>query len=442
MKKHLFLLLIIPYQLLAQEINNLQDLKDSMGLPFDEQHSAKADRGVIAIYDSVHLFMYDTTDREFELNGRIIDIVYDGTRKTSEMQQKLVNGSWENFYFFRYFYSASGDADTTVRMKWLDEQWIYDYRIIRSLNADNNELSNLQQFWIDYEWRNSSARYLEYNEQGFVISLTYKNADANGVLVESVRHLTTYYTAYQVYTKTRQSWEQGTWIDEFRTVYKYIDNQRDTALYQYWIDGSWQTDYLDKYTYDAENMLDTIYSFNHESNFENNRISAYEHTDEYTETIITEKIDWMWQNKYKWRYNYDGTRLLFDYSWRWQNDQWELYSITHCSYDQSFLSGNSNMSYTWSVEGDSTHYYFHTVVGLMELPVTNLHIYPNPTTGLFNIAEVEQIQKIEIYNILGVPVKTIFHCTGTVDLSSHPAGPYFLKIHKKDGVFTGKVVIM
>lgn len=65
-------------------------------------------------------------------------------------------------------------------------------------------------------------------------------------------------------------------------------------------------------------------------------------------------------------------------------------------------------------------------------------IYPNPTTGKFDI-EGESIRKVEIWNTAGSLVQ---HCNSSeIDLSGEPNGVYFVKISTDKGFVTKKVML-
>jgi hypothetical protein len=69
---------------------------------------------------------------------------------------------------------------------------------------------------------------------------------------------------------------------------------------------------------------------------------------------------------------------------------------------------------------------FITTVALNEkMQSPNILIYPNPSTGLFNLSAKANL---EIYNIIGELISTINN-TETIDLSNEPNGIYFVKLN-------------
>lgn len=74
----------------------------------------------------------------------------------------------------------------------------------------------------------------------------------------------------------------------------------------------------------------------------------------------------------------------------------------------------------------------------LEFEIYSVLIYPNPTPDFIQIESMNEIDKIELYNILGKRISVI---TGPkIDLSQQPSGIYILKIHSGNKSITRKVV--
>ena len=89
-------------------------------------------------------------------------------------------------------------------------------------------------------------------------------------------------------------------------------------------------------------------------------------------------------------------------------------------------------------------------VGLVDLFETEISIYPNPTTGIFEIKNEElKIKNIKITDITG---KIIYNLTRghaplyientllQIDISTQPAGIYFIKIQTENEIITEKII--
>lgn len=92
-------------------------------------------------------------------------------------------------------------------------------------------------------------------------------------------------------------------------------------------------------------------------------------------------------------------------------------------------------------------------VGVQENLFNNtVNIYPNPTSGVFNVQMSKladmQMKDIEVYNMLGERIyqsahphiRTSSHLQ--IDLSSQPDGIYFVRVNTEKGVVSKKVVVM
>ena len=93
-------------------------------------------------------------------------------------------------------------------------------------------------------------------------------------------------------------------------------------------------------------------------------------------------------------------------------------------------SFNGNYGSGFSVEFDSDGQ-----LGLGNNDFATIQVFPNPTSDILNIANVENAN-IEVYNLLGqvMTVKTNISNTETVDVSGYATGAYFVKI--SDGTLT------
>ena len=80
-------------------------------------------------------------------------------------------------------------------------------------------------------------------------------------------------------------------------------------------------------------------------------------------------------------------------------------------------------------------------IGLDELVLENLEVYPNPTTGSFTIAGHEKPVEMELINASGVLVKRgNIEPNGQVDISNLPTGIYFLKLQRGNYFVTKQLV--
>lgn len=77
--------------------------------------------------------------------------------------------------------------------------------------------------------------------------------------------------------------------------------------------------------------------------------------------------------------------------------------------------------------------------GVEEVVNVSLVITPNPTSGKFTVDQIPgEVLDIAVFNKLGILVER--SQTGTIDLTNHPAGVYYVISFSKGYRYTGKVV--
>ncbi|MBE0637280.1 MAG: T9SS type A sorting domain-containing protein [Bacteroidales bacterium] len=71
----------------------------------------------------------------------------------------------------------------------------------------------------------------------------------------------------------------------------------------------------------------------------------------------------------------------------------------------------------------------------------NLYIYPNPSTGIFNIEGMDAKAKVSIFNAFGTEVSSQnLLLPDRVDLTGQPNGVYLIKIQTNDKTWFEKVI--
>ncbi|MBT8260841.1 MAG: T9SS type A sorting domain-containing protein, partial [Bacteroidia bacterium] len=70
----------------------------------------------------------------------------------------------------------------------------------------------------------------------------------------------------------------------------------------------------------------------------------------------------------------------------------------------------------------------------------DLIVYPNPTSDILNIKSSVQLEKLELFNILGEKI-IITEQTSVLDLKSVSSGVYLLKVHSKYGYTIKRIIV-
>ena len=111
--------------------------------------------------------------------------------------------------------------------------------------------------------------------------------------------------------------------------------------------------------------------------------------------------------------------------------------FTNLNTDETLLSVGSESFSTRTI---------NFCVGTVSAPTemsTEMSIYPNPTTGMLNIASNDEIDSIEIFNSIGTTVvsSNVAGNSSAIDMSNLPNGMYFVRVSTSTGTETVKVVL-
>jgi pectate lyase len=96
------------------------------------------------------------------------------------------------------------------------------------------------------------------------------------------------------------------------------------------------------------------------------------------------------------------------------------------------------------IKTDVANLYYISVVynslSLNDFEGTNLRLYPNPITHSLYFSNPKSIGKVQIYNMLGILVKSINGSMESIDMSNLSHGSYLLKVYTEDGI-VNKIII-
>lgn len=82
-------------------------------------------------------------------------------------------------------------------------------------------------------------------------------------------------------------------------------------------------------------------------------------------------------------------------------------------------------------------FYIKTVyntLSLEKVEALKLKLYPNPVTSIFQIVTQAKIEKVKVYSMVGVLVKSIEGNYKTIDINNLNSGSYLLNVHTHEGV--------
>ena len=114
-------------------------------------------------------------------------------------------------------------------------------------------------------------------------------------------------------------------------------------------------------------------------------------------------------------------------------DQWKLNGSDVQTGGNTYTISNIQDNATVSVT-------FKPVVGIDENIDQKIQIYPNPTNDEIFVKTDLQIEKVEVYSIIGSLLISENNFKEKISVSALPTGIYFLKIHTDKGLVVKKVV--
>jgi hypothetical protein len=138
------------------------------------------------------------------------------------------------------------------------------------------------------------------------------------------------------------------------------------------------------------------------------------------------------------------------------NESRATYRWLDCDNGNAVIPSETNQSYTATVNGnyavevtfgscvDTSACESVTGVGINELSLKTISIYPNPTKGLFTISldQVRNDSRVIIYSVVGKEVvnQKIANSKTIINLKDYDKGIYFVKIQNGVNIITKRIV--
>jgi len=198
-----------------------------------------------------------------------------------------------------------------------------------------------------------------------------------------------------------------------------------SRLYQTWNGVIWEDSYKNTYTYDANYNLKSDLSQTWNGS--------------------------IWVNSGQYTYIYDANNnITSELDQSWDGSAWVNYMKYTHTYDANNFTKSFSFKYwnstgTQITSGDSSYYYFHKVLGINDLVVSdaNITIYPNPGYGKFTISSNSSISTIEIYNLLGERIYSDYNLSrqASIELSSPCSGVYIAIINAGTRSYSRKIIV-
>jgi hypothetical protein len=395
------LLTVISGGLKNANAQNLYGRQASLISPAKKTSPELKVKSLLQIFDSIYYWNWDTLTDEWRIDpcGRDINFVYNTSNYLTSYIHQTVNGNgWVNSLQYFYTYDAFNNITCKLRQYWNGTAWGDNYKYTYDYDAGNNLTSEIMQYWNGTTWVNTSQTTYTYDTSNNMTGELYQSW--NGSAWDNYYNYTyTYDTYYNMTSMLWQYWNGTAWINISQYTYTYDGNNIPASfLGQQWNGTGWDNSWQGTYTFNAGNNL------------------------------ISE-IGQQWS----------GTA--------WVNDYLEKYTYNVNNFEISDAYKEWNNTGTTIETGDSTYYYFQTIVGINTFPAkqSGINIYPNPTTFILTIETTpalpvgRQKSEIEILSTEGLLIKRIVanENPATIDISGFPRGMYFVKI-KTDASIAAK----
>jgi len=159
------------------------------------ERSAAQSRSVIPLYDSIYSWKLNSA--AWDVNTKIIDIVYD----------------------------ANNNLTSEVLQFWNGSTWVDSTKTTYTYTLNNLEASDLYQIRNGSSWVNNTKDTIIYNSGNSIAS------------------------------ETSQTWSGNAWVNDYQYIYTFNSNNLDSiSIYQTWSGSAWQNNSLYSWAYNSKNL--------------------------------------------------------------------------------------------------------------------------------------------------------------------------------------------
>ncbi len=117
------------------------------------------------------------------------------------------------------------------------------------------------------------------------------------------------------------------------------------------------------------------------------------------------------------------------------NESFQIESVAYANGFDYYMSSEKN-----ALGGATLYSLTSTTLGLSGFDFKEYAIYPNPVNEILNIGNVAQLERVEIYNLLGQSLHEDKSGKDEIDLSELSRGVYVVKLHALEGSQSFKFV--
>ncbi|KGL63903.1 hypothetical protein PHEL85_0945 [Polaribacter sp. Hel1_85] len=329
----------------------------------------------------------------------------------SFLRRNDADTGWENMELFTYTYDSNNNLIEEVLGSWDSNLAIPAYvdniKTVYSYNSNHEMIEFIEYFWLNNDWSNSFKFTISYTDEG-KISEGYSYNWVGSDWVLSDRTILTYNENGYIYNLMNDNWDGNNWVQNEATEFTlYANNKIILEFVKAW-NG---TEYLDnsktEYQYDGNGnqISEDVY-------YVNNGVFEFG----YGETFA-----------------FDTNFLMSSFTHPFNQTTGLDYVLTGFPFVNKLLSSSNN-----SGNGIITYNYGEATADVDSNEVIEVKAYPNPTNDIV-IMETSELEKVDVYNILGKKLFSVNH--KQIDLTNFSNGVYLFKVYTNDGRVANRKII-
>lgn len=354
------------------------------------------------------------------------------------------------------FLNAQTELRSSIEQSWNGTSWNNNQGFNYEYAANNNLIAETSYFWNNGAWEELYKEVFTYNSNNRITSEIYQDFDSNaGMYINDYRNTYTYDSNNNPIGFLGELWNGGQWENEYKLDVNYVNGFVDNVLAQVLNGSAWENESRSVFTNDSNNRVIQIVDESWEDGawqldgkqlisrdlnglvvsevFELWNGSAYVE-EERTEYTIDSS-----GNRVTETYTYDGNTDITNYTY--DNSQL-LSAFAHPFADktgfdyitESFPHFNKILS-SESADGNyRTLYDYNNAITLSANTFETENkfiVYPNPVESELTVKATNAIKTVEIYNVLGLRVKT--SNATTIHVAHLPDGIYTIKATDNNG---------
>lgn len=378
-------------------------------------------------------FSWDTDNSQWLLMGKI-NKSYDSFKNLTEVIIYNWDSNTNQYTSIRkneFVYDTNNNKTEETGFHWdgtLEHFFVYE-KYTYNYDSNNNYTGGLTYIWSDTE------------SQIVLHSKSENEYDANNLRILDIGY----------------SWDSNinSWDSTSKDVYQYDINNNCIQRNGYqWLNNAWEENGKTTYKYDGENNELGFAFYYGNSNSWAIEDSTNKSYDNYNNLITSTSRQYMngdVYNSIKEEFNHNNSYtfsdLILPISFAISGPNNEGYQTNFKNQLLTgFSFGRQNDSNPWVEQEKRTYYYSpQDVNNVNELQKSSFKLYPNPTSGNFNVkvSNTQSISTIKIINTGGQVIKVINTKDQliNIDLKDEPKGLYLIEIISENSVSIHKLVI-